>query len=53
MILNREHEILGTRFEAIERAEDRELFKDLCEKLKCKLNIAAALNIKLSDYTKC
>ncbi len=26
-------EILGTRFEAIERAEDRELFKDLCEKL--------------------
>ena len=23
-------EILGTRFEAIERAEDRELFKDLC-----------------------
>ena len=26
-------EILGTRFEAIERAEDRELFKELCEKL--------------------
>ncbi len=26
-------EILGTRFEAIERAEDRELFKQLCEKL--------------------
>ena len=26
-------EILGTSFEAIERAEDRELFKDLCESL--------------------
>ena len=26
-------EILGTRFEAIERAEDRELFKELCETL--------------------
>lgn len=26
-------EILGTRFEAIERAEDRELFKELCESL--------------------
>ncbi len=26
-------EILGTRFEAIERAEDRELFKELCQKL--------------------
>ena len=26
-------EILGTNFEAIERAEDRELFKELCESL--------------------
>ena len=26
-------EILGTKFEAIERAEDRELFKELCESL--------------------
>ncbi|MBE6935387.1 MAG: carbamoyl-phosphate synthase large subunit [Ruminococcaceae bacterium] len=26
-------EILGTSFESIERAEDRELFKELCEKL--------------------
>ena len=26
-------EILGTKFEAIERAEDRELFKELCETL--------------------
>lgn len=26
-------EILGTNFDAIERAEDRELFKELCEKL--------------------
>ena len=25
-------EILGTSFESIERAEDRELFKELCEK---------------------
>ena len=26
-------EILGTNFDAIERAEDRELFKELCESL--------------------
>ena len=39
-------EILGTSFESIERAEDRELFKELCEKLGepvCPSEIATTL----------
>ena len=52
-------EILGTSFESIERAEDRELFKELCETLgepvlpsliatSLEEGIAAAILIKLS-----